>query len=72
MLTDIHEKITKAIVTDLLHHTLLEERASHCRLSLVTKPGSTTLNLNPYDIPKEEEIKECAVSWKNHCYSLLR
>jgi hypothetical protein len=35
------------------------------------KPGSTILNPNPSDIPKEEEIKKCAANRKNHGYSLL-
>jgi len=60
----------------------IELRASCCRLSWGTKPGSTTLNLNqdaidwmaPYDIHKEE-IRACAIHWKNRqsfgmrCYS---
>jgi hypothetical protein len=25
-----------------------------------------------HDMPKEKETQECAVSWKNHSYSLLR
>lgn len=44
------------------HNMAMELRASCCRLSWGTKPGSTTLNLSqeaidwmaPYDIPKEE------------------
>jgi len=46
MLSDRHKKIRKAVSTDLLRHTI-EARASCCRLSLVTKPGSTILNLTP-------------------------
>jgi hypothetical protein len=26
--------------------------------------------IGPCDIPKEEEILECAISWKNHGYTL--
>jgi hypothetical protein len=47
MLSDTHKKIRKAISTDILQHATLEARASCCRLSLVTKPGSTILNLHP-------------------------
>jgi hypothetical protein len=25
----------------------------------------------PHDIPKEEEIHECAISWQNHGYNHL-
>ena len=60
----------------------MELRASCCRLSWATKPGSNTLNLNqdamnwmaPYDTPKEE-IQACAICWKKcqsfgmRCYS---
>ena len=47
MLSDTHKKIRKAISTDLLQYTTMEVRVSCCRLSLVTKCGSTILNLTP-------------------------
>lgn len=40
----------------------LEVRASSCRLSW---------GMAPYNIPNEEEIQECAVSWKNHGQNLV-
>jgi len=47
MLSGINENIRKAISTDLLWHTTMEDRASCCRLLLVTKPSSTIMNLTP-------------------------
>jgi hypothetical protein len=80
MLSDTPKKIRKAKSTDLLRHTTMEARASCCRLSLVTKPSSTILNLTlvaiagmtPHDIPKDKETQQYAISWKNKSYNLLR
>jgi len=62
MIADRCTETSRATATDLCTNMALELRASCCRLSWGTKPGSTTLNLNqeaidwmaPYDIPKEE------------------
>jgi len=62
MIADRCTETSRATATDLCTSMAMELRASCCRLSWGTKPGSTTLNLNqeaidwmaPYDIPKEE------------------